>query len=194
MGLIVMSEKKTGLKTRLWEEAKMLLALWVYLALLLGSITTYRRLVMAEYQISYFRYGYSLVEALVLAKVIVLGRFLGLGERFRDRPLIVPTLYKTLVFSLLAFAFSILEHLILGLWHGKDPTKVLEEVMNQGVWESLAHAVVLFIALGPLFAVWETARVLGEGKLFDLFFKRKGSRTAQVSEGLAQEPQTRSPV
>jgi hypothetical protein len=145
-----MNEKKTGLKAKLWEEAKTLLVVWLYLAVLLGSITTYRRLVLAEYQISYFRYGYSLFEALLLAKVILIGRLLRLGERFRNRPLIIPTLYKTVIFSLFVFTFSILEHLILGLWHGKGPAKVFEELINQGVWESLAHAVVLFIALEPV--------------------------------------------
>jgi len=31
----------------------------------------------------------------------------------------------------------------------------------------------VILAFVPLFAVWETGRVLGEGKLFELFFKRR---------------------
>ena len=184
-----MSEKKTDLKARLLEESRTLLLVWVYLALLLGCFTTYRRVLMAEYHMSYFRYGYSIVEALVIAKVIVLGRFLGFGERYRDRPLIMPTLYKALGFSLLVLAFSVLEHMIVGSWHGKSPAKVLDEVTNQAVWEILVRVMVLFIALLPLFAVWETGRVLGEGKLFDLFFKPRGSLTPKLSAGSATEPQ-----
>jgi len=38
------------------------------------------------------------LEALVLAKVILIGDVLRLGRRFEDKPLIVPTLYKTVVF------------------------------------------------------------------------------------------------
>jgi hypothetical protein len=183
-----MSEKKTYLKTRLLKETKTILLVWVSLALLLGSFATYRRLLLAEYQIAFFRYGYSAIEAFVLAKVIVLGRLLGLGERFRGRPLIVPTLYKTVSFSVLVLAFSILEHLIVGLLHGDGPTKVLEDVMNKGIWEILAQVMVLFIALLPLFAVWETDRVLGEGKLFDLFFKQRASLTPNPSAESATEP------
>ena len=154
-------------------ETKTFLFLFVYLALLLGAFTTYRRLILAKYDIPYFRYGYSLVEALVLAKVVVLGRYLRLGDRFRDYPLIVPTLYKTLWFSVIVLAFSALEHLIVGWWHGESSAFVLDEIMAQTIWELLANVLVLFIALVPLFAVWETGRLLGEGKLFELFFTRR---------------------
>jgi hypothetical protein len=172
-----MSETQKDLKSRLVAETKSLLGVWFYLALLLGSFATYRRLLLAEYHISFFRYGFSIVEAFVLAKVIILGRMMGLGERYLHRPLIVPTLYKTMGFSILVFAFTILEHLVLGRWHGKGPAEVMSEVMNQSIWSILAQVLVLYIALVPLFAVWEMERVLGEGILFDLFFKRKGSAT-----------------
>jgi len=72
-------------------------------------------LVLAEYQITYVRYGLSVLEALVLAKVILIGDVLRLGRRFEDKPLIVPTLYKTVVFTLWVAAFSFLEHTIEGL-------------------------------------------------------------------------------
>ncbi len=182
-----MSEKKTDLKARLMEETKTMLFVWVYLALLLGSFTTYRKLLLAEYHISYVRYGYSVFEAFVLAKVIVFGRFLGIGERFRGRPLIITTLYKTLWFSILVLAFSILEHLIVGLCHGDRPAKVIEDLMNRGIWETLAQVMVLFFALAPLFAFWETERVLGEGKLFGLFFKQTASLLPNLSDGSGTE-------
>lgn len=71
-----MGEKKTGLRARLVSETKTFLLLFVYLAALFGAFTTYRLLLSAEYRIAYFRYGYALVEAMVLAKVIVVGRML----------------------------------------------------------------------------------------------------------------------
>jgi hypothetical protein len=60
----------------------------------------YTRLIPAEYRIDYFRYG-------------------RLGERYRNRPLIVPTVYRTIRFSIFALAFAIVQHLILGAVHGK---------------------------------------------------------------------------
>src|SRR5689334_1715334 len=124
-----MNNQNTGKKARLVAEGKDLLAIFIYLAILLSIFTTYRRLLLAEYGIDYLQYGYSLIEALVLAKIILLGRFLRLGGKFGNRPLIVPTLYKTLCFGLFVLAFSILEHIVLGWWHGNNLTTVFEEIM-----------------------------------------------------------------
>jgi len=167
-----MSGQKIDKKARLVAEGKDMLAIFVYLAILLSIFTTYRRLLLAEYGIDYLQYGYSLIEALVLAKIILIGRFLRLGEKFGNRPLIVPTLYKTLCFGLFVLAFSILEHVVLGLWHGNNLTTVFEEIMSEGLWEILTRVLVLVVALVPLFAAWEASRANGEGKLFELFFKQ----------------------
>jgi hypothetical protein len=174
-----MSEEKPSIKARLLEETKTMLFLFVYLSLLFGAFTMYRRLVLAEYGIGYLQYGYNFIEAIVLSKVIVFGRFLRLGERFSNRPLIVPTLYKTLWFSGLILAFSILEHLVIGGLHGKATGVIFSELLDQGVWEILARTLVKVLALLPLFAVWEIGRVLGEGKLFHLFFTR-GTGQARI--------------
>ena len=168
-----MTEKKTGTKARLMAEVKKTVFVFVYLAVFLGAFSTYRRLLLAQYQISYFHYGYTVIEALVLAKVIVFGSVLRVGERFSDRPLIVPTLYKTLCFALLVLAFSVLEHLFEGWFRGKATGVIVNEVLDQGKWEILTRVLVTFLALLPLCAVWELGRVLGEGKLFELFFKRR---------------------
>ncbi len=165
--------KDTRIQAKLVAETKTMLFLFVYLALLLGAFTTYRRLILAKYEIAYFHYGYSLVEALVLAKVIVVGRYLRLGKRFDHYPLIIPTIYKTFWFSLLVLAFSVLEQLIVGWLCGKTSAVVFEEILGQTSWEILANVLVLFVTLIPLIAVWETGRLLGEGKLFEMFFTRR---------------------
>lgn len=183
-----MSEKKPGMKARLLEEMKTMLYLFVYLSLLLGAFTTYRRLVLAEYGIGYLQYGYTLIEALVLAKVIVFGRLLRLGERFDDRPLIVPTLYKTLWFSVLILAFSVLEHLIAGWLRGKATGAIIHELLDEGGWAILARTLVKLLALLPLLAVWEIGRVLGEGRLLELFFTRGTGRTGVDSQSKPAPP------
>ncbi|WP_165235449.1 hypothetical protein [Aquisphaera insulae] len=181
--ITAMKEPKTDAKARLLEEAKTMLFLFAYLSLWLGTFSMYRRLILAEYGIGYFQYGYSFIEALVLSKVIVLGRILGLGERFRDRPLIVPTLYKTMWFSLLLLTFSIAEHLIGGWFHGKTTRIIVAEVLGEGLPEILARTLVHVLALMPILAVWEIGRVLGEGRLFELFFKRRSeARTTARSQ------------
>jgi hypothetical protein len=167
--------EKQGVRDRVIGELKKTCLIFAYLTLFLGSFSIYRRMLLAEYRVSYFHYGYTILEALVLAKVIVFGSVLRIGERYRDRPLIVPTLYKTLCFAILLLAFSILEHLLTGWWHGKTAAATVQEVLEPGAWEILSQVQVKFLALLPLFAVWEVGRVLGDGKLFALFFTRRAA-------------------
>lgn len=166
------TDARSGLPQRLSHEMKQFVVIFLYLGLLIGAFNTYRWLLMAEYHIGYFVYGYSLIEALVLAKVILVGESLGIGERFADRPLIFPTLYKTMLFALCVLVLGILEHLITGFLHGKGLGGIFQEVVR-GRYEFLGRILIMFVAFIPFFAFRETMRALGEVKLFDLFFRRR---------------------
>ncbi|MFO0959824.1 MAG: hypothetical protein U0800_20710 [Isosphaeraceae bacterium] len=174
-----------GRREKVVEELKSTLLIFIYLAVFFGAFTTYRRLVLAEYRIPFFHYGYSLIEAMVLAKVIVLGRFLKLGERYNDRPLVVPTLYKTIWFGGLIGAFSVLEHLITGWIHGESTGEALRKLLDMGAWEILSQALVKFLALLPMFAAGEIDRVLGRGTLFHLFFNGRAVPDSEAAEEVA---------
>ena len=80
-----------------------MLIIFSYLAILFLVFKFYTRLVLSEYKIDYFEYGLTLLKALALAKIILTAEALRFGERFRERPLIVPTLYSTVVFCTFAF-------------------------------------------------------------------------------------------
>ena len=165
-------EKRSGVKEKLIHEVKEMLVIFLYLALFFSAFTTYRLLVMKEMGISYFHYGFALIKALVLAKVILLGQYARVVKIFNDRPLIVPTLYKVILFSLFALAFEVLERVIGGFFHGKDLLASLQEIMSAGWDELLARTLVLLVAFVPFFAFGEIARVLGEGSLSELFLHK----------------------
>jgi hypothetical protein len=167
-------DAKAGLKQKLSREMKQFMIVFLYLGVLIGAFNIYRWLLMAEYHVGYFVYGYSLIEALVLARVIIIGESLEIGERFADRPLIFPTLYKTLLFSLCVLAFAIIEHLITGFLHGQGLTGVVQEIIK-GRYEIMARLFIMFVAFIPFFAFREAMRALGEVKLFDLFFRSRAA-------------------
>ena len=164
---------QVGWKQKLFHELTKLVTIFVYLSVFFLGFKLYTRLILAEYRINYFEYGLSLLKSLALAKIILTGEALRLGERYRDRPLIVPTFYKTVVFSAFALTFEVLEHLILGRVGGKDPAEVLAELLANGWAHLVAMMAVVFVAFLPFFAFREAERALGEGKLHDLFFKRR---------------------
>jgi hypothetical protein len=164
--------EKVGMKHRLVHELRRLVGIFLYLAVFFTTLRLYTRLMLAEYRIDSFAYGLTLLKSLALAKVILTGEALRLGERFRDRPLIVPTFYKSLIFSAFALAFEVVEHLLLDWIHGRSPGEVLAELLAHGWPHLLAMTMVVFVAFLPFFAVGETERVLGEYKLHELFFRR----------------------
>ena len=88
------------------------------MAIFFGVFTTYRRLLLAHYGISYEDYGISVIRALVLGKVVLVAEALHLGRGFEEKPLIVPTLYKTFLFTVCVAVFDIAEALVRGLIGG----------------------------------------------------------------------------
>ena len=168
--------KKASLKVRLIHEAEELLMIFLYLALFFCTFTVYRRLLMRELGFSYFHYGFALLKALVFAKVIVLGRHARISRLLDDRPLIVPTLYKVLVFSVFALVFEVLEHSVGSMIQGHGVTGGFEEIIGVGRNELLARTLVVMFAFLPMFAFIEIGRVLGEGKLLELFLRRSTAR------------------
>jgi hypothetical protein len=172
------NEKKAGLKEKFIREMKEMLAIFLYFALFFCTFTTYRRLVMHELGVSYFHYGFALLKALVLAKVVLLGQYARLSKIFDDRPLIVPTLYKVLVFGLFYLAFDVLEHFIEGVLHKEDLMDVFQKIIGAGRDELLARTLVVLLAFLPFFAFGETGRVLGEGRLRDLFLRKRTEKSA----------------
>jgi len=153
----------------------------VYLACFFGSFTWYRRFILAEFHISYVNYGVSLIEALVLAKVILIGDMVRLGRRFDDKPLMVPTLYKAMVFSLWVGVFSVLEHTIGGLLRGHGLAGGVAELMQKSKYELLARCLITFVAFIPFFAFKELGRVLGEDKIRTLFFRGRAATTSELA-------------
>jgi hypothetical protein len=166
------SEGARSLKERALEELKVFWVIALYLWLFLACFTVYRRLILAETGVTYLHYGFALVEALIIAKVVLLGRALGVGRRFDDGPLIRPVLYKSLLFGLLVMLFGIVEHLVEGWIRHKGLFDGLREIAAVGAYEIGARMLMLTVAFVPFFAFCELGRVLGMRRLADLFFAK----------------------
>ena len=86
----------------------------IYLALVFAAFTHYRRLILADVGLVYTNYGVALIEALIFAKVIMIGDVLRLGRMLENKPLILPTLIKTVLFTIFVGLFTLLEHAVQG--------------------------------------------------------------------------------
>jgi len=167
------NEKKGGWKRKLLHEMTEYWLNVLYLAIFFTVFTSYRRLLMAHYNISYTNYGISLIKALVGAKIIMLGSLLRFGRGLENKPLIFPTLFKTFAFTLWVLLFTVVESAIRGFLQGKGLEGALDHLLREGTHEFYAKCLVVFVAFIPYFAVRELGRVLGRGKLRELFFGRR---------------------
>jgi hypothetical protein len=164
--------KKEALKQKIKHETREYVLIGSYLACFFLALTTYRKLVMAEYHIGYFEYGWALLQAMILAKVILIGEALHIGTRFRTAPLIISTLWKSIVFALFAAVLVMCEHLIHALLH-HEPVRGVFELSGGRGYEMLARFQLMLVAFVPFFAFQEASDALGAGSVFDLFFHRR---------------------
>lgn len=166
-----------NLKQGFIHELKVYVSYVLFLTLFFSTFSFYRRLILQQYDLGYLYYGYNLAESFILAKIILIGQHLRLGERFLDKPLIIPVIYKTLVFCLFVIVFNLLEHIVIGFFLGHSFSSILQEVYNQGIDEILAKLYINVVVFFLFFAFLELGRFIGEDRLFDLFFRRRNTQS-----------------
>ncbi len=181
-----MSEHETprGWKPKVIQQLRGYWLIVAYLTLVFAAFTQYRRLVLAIHGIEYGNYLIGLVKAIVLGKVLMLGDALRLARGMDRRPLIYPTLYKTVVFTLFLLGFTVLEDGIRGLWKGDGFIGGIRELFSTGLHELVGSLLVMFVSLIPFFAFRELSRLLGPGELAGVFFS--ASRLEKWHAGAAE--------
>ena len=167
-------KRTSSLREKALEEFREFWAIAIYLILMFSAFTSYRRLILSESGVTELHYGFAVVEALILAKVILVGQALGLARRFENPPLMKSVLFKCLIFGLFFLGFTILEHVIEGLLRHKGWADITHSLLSAGRDEILARSIMVIVTFIPFFSFLETDRWLGKGKLFALFF-REGS-------------------
>jgi hypothetical protein len=157
-----------GFKQKAEHELKDFALISFYLAFFFCALSTYSMLLLRKYEINYLNYSFAIINALIIAKIILIGEMAHLGRKGETKPLYQSVLYKSFVFGVLVFAFHFLEEFVKRLIHGKPFGTVWLEI---NVDDLLGRSLVIFCAFVPLFAFRELGRVMGEDKLHALFFK-----------------------
>jgi hypothetical protein len=127
-------------------------------------------IVLREHGIPFSTQGFALINALVLAKVMLLFEAFDPGRWLRRRPLIYPILFEAFLLTILFLIVHILEKAIEGLIHGRTLVESLPSI-GGGSFVGLASVtVILVIALIPFFAFRNLGLVLGQDRLIALIF------------------------
>jgi hypothetical protein len=156
------------------EEFKAMAALAAYLYICFGAVTLFKSAVLREAGIHYEIWGIAAVKALVLAKFMLVGRMLHVGTRFRNKPLIWPTLYNSLMFLVMLLILTTLEELIVGFIHDRAIADSLNHVVGPIFFQGLAVCLIMFLILVPYSAFTCLSDVVGEREMIQLFFVNRG--------------------
>ncbi len=147
--------------------------MFLYLWILFGLFLLHESIVLAQHGIAFTRYGVALVNAWILAKVMLVAEDLNIARGFEGKPLIYPVLYKSVVFGIVFLVFGVAEEILIGLWQGKAVADSIPAIGGGSPIGILSLALILSFALIPYFAFREVGRAIGESELRALFFSRR---------------------
>jgi GYF domain 2 len=165
-------EHISTLKERVLDSIKTFIQMFLYLWLVFGLLAIHQSIILSQYQIDYQSHGLAVINALVFAKVMLIAEDLRLGDRLDDKPLIYPILFKSLLFAMTLICFHIVEHVIIGMWHGQKVAETLSEIGANKLRGMVSFSVIATVGLIPFFALRQIGRVMGKEKVWSLFFRR----------------------
>jgi hypothetical protein len=161
---------KATLRQRAVHEFKELAILTAYLYVTLGAVILMKAAVLHGAGVSFTPWGIAIVKALVLAKFMLIGRAMKIGERYTTQPLIWPTLHKSFAFLVLLVVLTIIEEVVVGLFHQQSVAASLGELTGAKLYETLAGYIIMLLVLIPYIAWGVLDEALGEGRLSRMFF------------------------
>lgn len=164
---------------RVGHELKELAILTAYLAFFFCVLATYSMLLLDKFHISYFAYRTALINALLTAKVILIGEAMHVGRRFEDRSLLCSAASKSFIFGLLLFGLHLSEELLKELFHGENAAVAFREMRLDDL---LMRTIVIVCTFVPLFIFRELRRVVGNDQLRDIFLHVKGQSRPGVPD------------
>ncbi|MFO1157972.1 MAG: hypothetical protein U1E60_03960 [Reyranellaceae bacterium] len=180
------SERVRKIEEKAIEEFRSFFVMALYLWLVFGLMMLNEAVILNKPSFNFLAQGFAIVNALVLAKVMLVADDLGFGRELDHLPLIWPIVYKAAAYGLLFVVFHEIEHFVVGWFTGKLHTMTLPTV-GGGTWAGAACVwAIMSVSLAPFFAIREISALVGVGRVWNLAF-RPGARAAFMAEEAARK-------
>jgi hypothetical protein len=166
---------KATLRQRAEHELKELAIISCYLYITIGAVILMKAAVLHTEGIGFAPWGIAIVKAVVLGKFVLLGNLAHVGGRNISGPLIWPTLRRAFAFLVLLVILTIIEEVVVGLFHHQPIAASLGELFGTRLLETLAGYLIMLLVLIPFFAFRVLSETLGEGRLERMFFVARES-------------------
>ncbi|TFU01113.1 hypothetical protein EUV02_12430 [Polymorphobacter arshaanensis] len=160
-------------KEKFNHEMTALFWAFLYLFILFGMLRLYGNVLLAKNGDVEIRYGLAALNALIFAKVILIGNWMHIGQKSDDRPLLVSVLAKSVAFSGFFIAFHFFEEAVVGLFHHKSLSEIITLDSTQ-LQAAMVASVIFGVAMIPYFAIREVTRAIGWERLKVLLLEPEG--------------------
>jgi hypothetical protein len=157
-------DRLNRLRQKIVAELKKLFWVFLYLFVWLALFAAHESLVLNERHLL-FHEGFALINAWLLAKVVVVAEAFHVADNLKHKPLIYAISVKSAVFSVLLIAFYILEGVLVGLWRGETLAESVPAIGGGTFRGIFVVGLIVFVALIPFFALRELGRDIGNDAL-----------------------------
>lgn len=160
---------------RIRTELREFAVVAAYLYICFTALAYLKAAILQAHGIPFAPFGLAAAKALICAKFVMVGRMLHIGERFKTRPLIWPTLHKSVAFLILLLVLNALEEITVGFLHHRTIAESIAEIGGGTLDQLIATSIVGLLILIPFFAFRALGEVVGERNLVRLFFEPRRS-------------------
>lgn len=162
------------LASLLLHEAKKAIPPTLFFLIVFHLTAIIRHLDESGLGITAARSGSATVAALILGKIYLLMDERSFANRFKSRPLIIGTLWKTLIYWCMATIATALEELLPAWFQLKALDAAVAEISrNVTVPIFIANHLILMVSIFIFSALSELTRAVGPRKVWELFFGRR---------------------
>ena len=167
------------------DEFRRFLTMFVYLWAVFALFVLNEAVILRKMDINFLAQGFALINAAILAKVMLIAEALKVGRRLDHLPMIYPIAYKSALFAALFIVFHGVEEIVVAAVAGR-PVAASIPAIGGGTWTGVALVwAIMAVSLLPFFALRQIGQVLGEGRLWALMFHRDatvraGAATAEA--------------
>ena len=162
---------KAAIAERAEIEAKELFFLTLYLFIVFSALLFLKSAILEAQGVHWGYWGFAAIKALLVAKFILIGRALHIGEGLRTRPLIWQTLHKAIAFTIFVAILTVIEDAAIGMAiHGKTFAQSTADLGGGTLRQMIATEFIVFLVFIPLFAFGALSEVMEHKALVRTFF------------------------